>query len=110
MLPLLPAGARIVAWPLSGPSQSPVRRGLVVVARRPDQPSIELIKRIGAVAGETVRLPDGSAHMLRPGEYFLVGDNLAASTDSRHFGPVPRDHLIAVIRWRYWPLPPRPVG
>jgi hypothetical protein len=42
------------------------------------------------------------------GAAFLVSDNPAApgATDSRSFGAVPRDLLLARVRWRYWPLPP----
>ncbi len=110
MVPALPAGARIIAWPLPLHSRTTLRRGLVVVAKRPDRPSVEMVKRISALPGEQVRLPNGAAHVLELDEYFLAGDNPAASTDSRHFGPVPRDHLIAVVRWRYWPLPPCRLG
>ena len=64
----------------------------MVVVRRPDRPELEIIKRITAIdAG---------------GAIFLAGDNLAASTDSRQFGAVTREHIRARVRWRYWPLPP----
>ena len=90
MAPRLPSGALIVARPLK--PATPLRVGDVVVARRPDRPELEIIKRI---------------HSIDPaGALFLVGDNPAASTDSRQFGPVTRDHIVARVRWRYWPLPP----
>jgi type IV secretory pathway protease TraF len=41
------------------------------------------------------------------GNVFLRGDNPALSTDSRHFGSVPRNLVLARVRWRYWPLPIR---
>jgi signal peptidase I len=40
---------------------------------------------------------------LGPGEYFVVGDNRSASTDSRFFGPVDIDHILGKISLRYWP-------
>jgi signal peptidase I len=46
------------------------------------------------------------ALILGPGEYFVVGDNRTASTDSRFFGPVSIDHIIGKIAFRYWPLKP----
>ncbi len=90
MAPRLPSGALVVASPVDG--RTTLRVGDVVVARRPDRPGLEIIKRIKAIdAG---------------GAIFLAGDNPAASTDSRQFGPVMRQHIRARVRWRYWPLPP----
>lgn len=37
-------------------------------------------------------------------EFFTLGDNSARSKDSRFWGPVRKDALIGVARWRYWPL------
>jgi len=53
---------------------------------------------------------------LGPDEYFLLGDNSAASTDSRELGPVPADRLfgrpVAVLwpepRWLHGAVPPGP--
>lgn len=80
----------MVARPIDG--MTPLRVGDVVVARRPDRPELEIIKRIQAIDGN--------------GAIFLVGDNPASSTDSRQFGAVPREQIVARVRWRYWPLPP----
>jgi nickel-type superoxide dismutase maturation protease len=35
--------------------------------------------------------------------YFVIGDNLASSTDSRHFGPVEPSAILGRVVWRYWP-------
>lgn len=90
MAPRLGPGARVVAQTVDAAAR--LRVGDVVVARRPDRPELEIIKRIQAID--------------RNGACFLAGDNLVRSTDSRDFGPVPRDQIIARVRWRYWPLPP----
>jgi nickel-type superoxide dismutase maturation protease len=90
MAPRLRAGAHVIAEPLD--HASVLRPGDVVVARRPDRPQLEIIKRIHSI--DTA------------GTIFLVGDNPGASTDSRAFGPVTREHILARVRWRYWPLPP----
>ena len=90
MTPRLRPGALVVARRID--DRTPLRVGDVVVARRPDRPELEIIKRITAIdAG---------------GAIFLAGDNPAASTDSREFGTVTRQHIVARVRWRYWPLPP----
>ena len=90
MEPTLPAGSRVVAVPYQTGQQ--LRVGDVVLARRPDRPDVEMIKRVAAADGDRL---------------VLLGDNPAQSTDSRLFGPVVRSAVIAVIRWRYWPMPPR---
>jgi len=38
------------------------------------------------------------------GEYFFMGDNRAASCDSRTWGSVPRANLIGEVFFVYWPL------
>ena len=90
MAPRLPAGALVVARAIDGRMR--LRVGDVVVARRPDRPELEIIKRITAIEAG--------------GAIFLGGDNPASSTDSRQFGPVTRAHILARVRWRYWPPPP----
>jgi hypothetical protein len=47
-----------------------------------------LVKRVAAVT---------------PGGVEVRGDNPAASTDSRTFGPVPRALLAGPVLYRYWP-------
>jgi signal peptidase I len=39
-----------------------------------------------------------------PGDYFVMGDNRNQSCDSRFFGLVPRDHILAKAILRIWPL------
>jgi nickel-type superoxide dismutase maturation protease len=91
MGPRLPAGALVVARAIDPNTR--LRAGDVVVARRPDRPGLQIIKRIHSI--DTA------------GTIFLVGDNPSASTDSREFGTVSREQIVARVRWRYWPLPPR---
>ena len=94
MLPLLPEGALVLAVPVT--ATTVLKVGDVIAARRPDRPEVELIKRISDIR--------------TPRSYFLVGDNPSESTDSRHFGVVTHQQVTARVRWRYWPLPPRPVS
>ncbi len=91
MEPALPAGSLVIARRLDATTR--LKPGEVVVARRPDRPGLEIIKRIHSID--------------QAGTIFLLGDNPSASTDSREFGAVKRDQILATVRWRYWPLPPR---
>lgn len=64
-----------------------VRPGQVVAVPDPRRPDRLLVKRItGAGAGG----------------WLVAGDNPAASTDSRVFGPVPRESVIGRVVVRYW--------
>jgi nickel-type superoxide dismutase maturation protease len=82
MSPTLPAGALVAVSP--NRADPPV--GAVVVVRRPD--GSEHLKRIAA--------RDDAG-------YVLLGDNPAASTDSRHYGPVGRQDIVGIARFCYWP-------
>ncbi len=53
---------------------------------------------------QTYSCRDGSRWELGADEYFLAGDNRNRSNDSRKFGPVPYDHIIGKVLFRYWPL------
>lgn len=66
---------------------APVCIGDVVLVRHPTMASTRIIKRVGD-------LRDG-------GDLWLVGDNADESTDSRHFGPVPRTRLIGRVVARF---------
>ena len=37
------------------------------------------------------------------GQYLVLGDHRAASTDGRDFGPVGADALVGRVRFAYWP-------
>ncbi len=53
--------------------------------------------------GETPQNQFRGVNRLREHEYFLVGDNRAASTDSRDFGSIHHDRIRGVAVFRYWP-------
>lgn len=44
------------------------------------------------------------AETLKSDEYFVLGDNRAASLDSRYFGPVSRSQIVGRVWLRGWPL------
>ena len=85
MLPTLPPGT--VVWGMRWTHR--LRPGAVIVCTHGDR---EIIKRIERVEA---------------GGLFVVGDHAIASTDSRHFGLVPKKAVKAVVVWPRTPLPGR---
>jgi len=62
-------------------------RGDIVVAT-PRQYDQKVVKRVAVLPGEVFEPVPGKRDNLDPNEYFLVGDNMPVSVDSRVFGPV----------------------
>ena len=107
------------------------QRGEVIVFRYPQDPSQYYIKRIIGMPEETVEVKDGKVVIysrdnplgselrekyleentpgdmkikLDDNEYFVMGDNRDASSDSRRWGPLYK-HLIVGKAWfRVWPV------
>jgi signal peptidase I len=110
------------------------QRGEVVVFRFPGQPSQFFIKRIVGLPGDTVRIEEGRVvihnkdhpegamldesfylpehtrtggqNMVELGEneYFVLGDNRAASSDSRMWGALPQKAIIGRTWIRAFPF------
>ena len=78
----------------------PPRPGEVVVLRQPGSEGRYDLKRIYAGPGATVYVR-GEARTLGPDEWFVIGDNLEASSDSRSLGPVSRDDIMGRVWRRY---------
>ena len=53
--------------------------GDIVVAKQPIEQNSEVVKRVARINDR--------------GHYFLLGDNLEDSTDSRHYGAVTREYI-----------------
>ena len=108
------------------------QRGEVIVFRYPNDPSQRYIKRIIGLPGETIEIEQGkviiysneeggvvleeSAYLspsvftlgdlrtvLSENEYFVLGDNRAASADSRRWGLLSRENIIGRALIRAWP-------
>ena len=84
-------------WALAVPLRHP-RVGDVVVVEHPGHPGYEMVKRLLGTPGD--RIGDRS---LGVDEWWVQGDFVEASTDSRQFGPVCLDELKAKVVLVYWP-------
>jgi signal peptidase I len=110
------------------------QRGDVVVLRYPKDPTQYFIKRVIALPGETVKIDKGSVFIfnketpngtqldeqylpnqgitfgsaepvtLGPDEFFVLGDNRLASSDSRVWGILPKDEIVGRVWLRVFPL------
>jgi nickel-type superoxide dismutase maturation protease len=83
MAPALQPGDRLLVW-----RTRRLKRGDIVAVADPRDPERTMLKR-------AAELTDGSI--------YLLGDNEMHSTDSRHFGPVPRSLARGKAIYRYAP-------
>lgn len=105
------------------------RRGDIVMLYYPLNPDKSFVKRVIAEEGDTIRIVDGRVYVndvpLRddfvPAEFrshddygptvipegyaFVMGDHRNNSSDSRHWGFVPKKYIIGKVQLRWWPLP-----
>lgn len=90
MEPAYQAGDRLLVNRLAYLRRRPMR-GEVVVLHDPERPGHLLLKRVATA-------PDGDPG---PSSCYVLGDNAAASRDSRSFGPVPRKLIVGRAWLRY---------
>ena len=92
MTPTLVPGDEFVATP-----SRIAERGDVVALPHPRRENFWLVKRLAAVAGDTV-ITDKGLYTLVDGEAWVLSDNLASgAVDSRTFGLVNRSSLLPMI-------------
>jgi signal peptidase I len=132
MAPTFETGQYLIVDQLTYQFEAP-KRGDVVIFRYPNDPSKYFIKRLIGLPGEVVELANGATTVKDPGtntshtleepyvktdltddhltitlssdEYFVMGDNRGASSDSRVWGPVPRKNIVGRALLRL--LPPK---
>ncbi len=100
----------------------------IVMLYYPVDPDKSFVKRVIAEAGDTVRISDGRVfvndlpvsdeyvaldyrshenhgpEVVPEGYYFVMGDHRNNSSDSRHWGFVPKKYIIGRVQLRWWPI------
>lgn len=132
MLPTFENGQYLIVDQLSYRLEKP-RRGEVIIFKFPQDTSKFYIKRIIGLPGETIEIKDKtitvsnadaplelvlaepylddknltsnfSKMTLAEDEYFVLGDNRKASSDSRTWGALPEDHIVGKALLRLFPV------
>ncbi len=122
----VPAGSRIMGFRLAYTFSDP-QRGDIVIFKFPDDESVDYLKRIIGLPGETVEIIDGKVYIdgmllkedyldgtavgdygpyeVPEGCYFMLGDNRNVSADSRSWDNtyVKREAIIAKAIFMYYP-------
>ena len=88
MVPTFQNGDYLIVDEISYRFKEP-QKGDVVIFKYPNDTSKFFIKRIEGMPGETV----GNT-TLTGDQFYVLGDNRGASSDSRIWGPVPRQNII----------------
>jgi signal peptidase I len=102
--------------------------GDIVMLYYPNDPNKSFVKRVIAEEGDQVRIVDGIVYrndirlddsfvpadfrshddwgpqVIPEGYYFVMGDHRNNSSDSRHWGFVPKKYIIGKVQLRWWPL------
>jgi signal peptidase I len=105
------------------------RRGDIVMLYYPVNPDKSFVKRVIGEEGDQVRILEGQVYVndiplhddyvpseyrshddwgpqvIPPGYYFVMGDHRNNSSDSRHWGMVPKKYIIGKVQLRWWPVP-----
>ncbi len=100
----------------------------IVMLYYPRDPDKSFVKRIVAKEGDTVRIENGQVfvnevplpdsfvpaefrshenhgpEVVQESYYFVMGDHRNNSSDSRHWGQVPKKYVIGKVQLRWWPL------
>jgi signal peptidase I len=101
----------------------------IVMLYYPNNPDKSFVKRVIAKYNQRVRIVDGKVYVnevpvddsfvpeqfkshddwgpeiVPEGYYFVMGDHRNNSSDSRHWGFVPKKYIIGRVQLRWWPVP-----
>lgn len=131
MYPTFQDGDYIISDKVTYDFASP-KRGDVIVFKDPQDTSLDFIKRVIGLPGDTVELVNGKVYVnqqqiqesyiastivttgnsflpdnqeitVPANDYFVLGDNREVSSDSRSWGYVPKNEIIGRVILRYWP-------
>jgi signal peptidase I len=104
------------------------RPGDIVMLYYPLNPEKMFVKRVIAKEGDVVRIVDGRVtvndvplhdeyvpvefrshddwgpQVIQQGYYFVMGDHRNNSSDSRHWGSVPKKYIVGKVKVRWWPI------
>ena len=102
--------------------------GDIVMLLYPNDPDKSFVKRVVAGPGDTIRSVNGRVYrndeplpddfipeeyrqydtwgpeIIPEGYYFVMGDHRNNSSDSRHWGYVPKKYIIGRVQLRWWPI------
>ena len=128
MAPTLEDQDRLIVNKLIYRLTSP-HKGDIVMLYYPNNPEKSFVKRVIAEEHDMVRIVDGKVYvndapvnddyvpaefrshddwgpsMIQEGYYFVMGDHRNNSSDSRHWGLVPKKYIIGKVQVRWWPIP-----
>ena len=128
MAPTLADQDHLIVDKLSYQFSAP-QRGDIVMLYYPLDPEKSYVKRVIAEEGDTVRVVDGHVYVndvavrddfvaveyrshddwgpqvIPEGYYFVMGDHRNGSSDSRHWGNVPKKYIVGKVQVRWWPVP-----
>jgi len=103
--------------------------GDIVMLYYPLNPDKSFVKRVIAEPGDQVKIINGKVYrndvlmddsfvpsefqshddwgpkVIDEGYYFVMGDHRNNSSDSRHWGLVPKKYIIGRVQLRWWPVP-----
>ena len=127
MAPTLEDQDRLIVNKLAYRLHDP-RIGDIVMLLYPEDPDKSFVKRVIAEEGDTVRIVDGRVYVndiplrddyvraeyrshddwgpqvIPEGYDFVMGDHRNNSSDSRHWGMVPKKYIVGKVKIRWWPL------